>query len=180
MRKLNLRKRFITAALVVLAAAGAAVMSPAPASANIAQGFVVGTGDNWKDDWADEGPLNMSSYNHNNVVAMWQHILWADGYLDEWSDIDCWFGLETWNATKKWKADFPDSAGLGENGEAGKKAFQAAAEYSLRHVSGNHFYYDGIVRTINFWRGSDDIWTMSISGDIHKLAYGYANFDKCT
>jgi hypothetical protein len=126
----------------------------------------------------------MSSHNHNNVVAMWQTILWADGYL-YWSDIDCWFGQDTWNATKRWKLQYPNE-GLGDNGEAGHGAFRVAAEERLfpggHGPDGSmHLFYSGKAgRTINFWRGSDNIYTMSLSGDVHRLAYGYANFDKCT
>jgi hypothetical protein len=177
MRKLKLRRRFTAVALIVLTAVGAAFV--APASANVAQGFLLGTGDA-KDDWDDEGPLSMSENNHNNVVAMWQYVLWADGYLDEWSDIDCWFGQDTRDATHRWKNDHPGN-GLGDNGIAGDGVFRLVGRGLTDVPNSNRFVFTGYTgHHINFWRGSDDIWTMSISGDIHKLAYGYANFDVCT
>lgn len=171
-----MKRRLATVALIFLTTAATVVFAPTPASANIAQGYVLGIGEYW-DDWSDEGPLSASENNHSNVVAMWQHILWADGELG-WSGIDCRFGPETSAATKEWKS----RRSLPHDGIAGNKAFERALLSSLYYQDGHLFVYEGDEgdRYINFWRASDGIYSMSISGDVHNLGYNYANFDVCT
>ncbi|HEU5469257.1 MAG TPA: peptidoglycan-binding domain-containing protein [Actinophytocola sp.] len=173
MKKTDLKKRLAAAALIALTTAATVVILPTPASANPSQGYVLGVGA-WEDDWTDEGPISSSTFSHNNVVAMWQQILWADGNLP-WSGIDCIFGPQTSAATRSWKS----ARGLPNDGIAGNGAFTTASE-SLVPLGGNAYRYTGSSgNSVNFRRGGDGIWSMSISGDVHQLGYNFATFDKC-
>lgn len=158
---------------VVAAVTGALAISATPASATPSQGYIVGTGD-WTDDWWDEGPISTSSYAHSNVAAMWQSILWADGYL-AWSGIDCWFGSGTAAATKSWQS----AHGLAADGIVGPNTLKKASTW-LISTGGSNYEYIGINgRYVTFVRNSNSRWGMYIGNDGHYLAYTYANFDVC-
>jgi peptidoglycan hydrolase-like protein with peptidoglycan-binding domain len=132
------------AAFVVISALAAGLLTAAPSSASVAQGYVVGAGD-INDDWGDEGPLSLLVNNHSNVVGLWQGVLYADGYLAN-SDRDCRFGQATEAATKKWQKDH----GLVADGIAGPLTF-GKADDSL-FWDGDQIKYDGSVRDIGKMR----------------------------
>nr|WSZ99519.1 peptidoglycan-binding protein [Streptomyces sp. NBC_00857] len=119
-------------------------MCQAPASASVSQGYLVGAGD-IKDDFGDEGPLSRTENNHNNVVGMWQGILWADGYLAT-SGRDCRFGPTTEAATKAWQKGH----GLDDDGIVGPLTF-GKADDDL-YWDGSEIWYDGSVRNIGKMR----------------------------
>ncbi|WFF00742.1 peptidoglycan-binding domain-containing protein [Micromonospora sp. WMMD964] len=148
--------------------------APAPASASIGSGFVDGSGD-WTNDWENEGPIGMGSYSRNNVVAMWQQILWAEGYLAGF-DIDCVFGPVTAAATRA----FQDVNGLFITGRADPDSFKYVSRWLQEGSAPGKYRYIGIEsRRIDFNRQSSGIWNMYIGGDLHNLSYTYANFDVC-
>ncbi|MFY1588196.1 peptidoglycan-binding domain-containing protein [Micromonospora sp. WMMD734] len=165
----------VVATAVVVAMLGAPAISAAPASASVSQGYVAGAGA-WADDWADEGPVSASTRPHSNVVAMWQMILWADGYLDR-SGIDCRFGPVTTAATTKWQSD----RGLRSDGVVGSGTLAKAA--TRLSVYESWFYYDGAgTNFIYFDRRADGRWDMSLGPDLEwqLLSYTYANFSICS
>ncbi|MEV4842001.1 peptidoglycan-binding domain-containing protein [Micromonospora matsumotoense] len=165
----------VVATAVAVAMLGALAISAAPASASVSQGYVAGAG-TWTDDWADEGPVSASTRPHNNVVAMWQMILWADGYLDR-SGIDCRFGPVTTAATTKWQSD----RGLRSDGVVGSGTLTKAA--TRLSVYESWFYYDGAgTNFIYFGRRADGRWDMSLGPDLEwqLLSYTYANFSICS
>ena len=66
---MSLRKRAVTAAIVLAAGAVAAIApGPASASVSVSQGFVSGSG-TIADDWADEGPLSSSSHYRRGLAG---------------------------------------------------------------------------------------------------------------
>ncbi|MEU1815926.1 peptidoglycan-binding domain-containing protein [Streptomyces roseifaciens] len=168
----NLPRLGLLAASAALLVSGALTTAP-PASA--ASDDAISGQDNWRDDWWNEGTISTSSYSYSNVAAMWQQILWADGLL-EWSEIDCRFGRDTRQATIWWQ----QYKEIAADGMVGPETFKAASERlvamdgSIRYIgaTGN--------RNINFWRGSDGKWSMSISGDVKVIWYEKATFKKCT
>jgi hypothetical protein len=147
---MSVRKR--AAAIVVAAAiAGGVAAGTAPASASASQGYITAdfTGP-LKSDWSDEGNLSTASHAHSNATALWQAVLYADGYLSA-SGIDCKFGPNTKKATKKFQAHF-----LGQSqadGIAGKKTFSNADNRLHFDYSTSHYdvvYYKGIARKVWF------------------------------
>ncbi|MGC4794487.1 peptidoglycan-binding domain-containing protein [Micromonospora saelicesensis] len=171
-----LRIRAATMAMAV-ATAGAVVIVAAPASASVSQGYVAGSG-TWTDDWNDEGPISASTRSYNNVVAMWQKILVADGYLAA-SGVDCRFGAVTTAATKRWQSD----RGLVSDGVVGPRTLARAATRLSTYEGDNWFYYDGLgSNVIYFGRLPDGRWDMSLGPDLEwkPLAYTSATFSICS
>ncbi|GHG25155.1 peptidoglycan-binding protein [Streptomyces filamentosus] len=166
---------------VLAAAAGiftGLALSGAPASATPSQGVITGADIPW-DDWADEGPISATSYATSNVTAMWQQILWADGFL-AWSDIDCQFGATTTAATKKWQTKYGVAGGA--DGIVGQNTLnRAALHLSGAEGTGNRIVYNGRYdgRKINMTRTDDGRWGMWISSDIRPLWYNAATFNVC-
>ncbi|MFE6623659.1 peptidoglycan-binding protein [Streptomyces sp. NPDC057740] len=151
------------AACAVVSALTAGLLTAAPSSASVVQGYVVGTGD-IKDDWGDEGPLSRVVNNHSNVVALWQGVLFADGYLTN-SDRDCWFGPATEAATKKWQKD----RGLIDDGIVGPLTFGRADDHL--YWDGDQIKYDGGVRDIGkMRRDSQGRYYEPASGDAGDYA----------
>ncbi|MFI1769458.1 peptidoglycan-binding protein [Streptomyces sp. NPDC020800] len=169
---MSLRPKAAALALAIAVAAGITV-STTPASANTSLGYVSGSGD-WTDDWWDEGPISASSYSYSNAAAMWQTILWADGYLS-YSGIDCRFGSGTTSATKSWQSNH----GLTADGIVGpntlKKAstwlYQSGADYIYQGVSGRYITFDR-----DDYSGA---WYMYIGSDKKGLFYNTATFSVC-
>ncbi|MGW0560007.1 peptidoglycan-binding domain-containing protein [Streptomyces sp. NPDC003016] len=141
-------------ALAACAALGVTVLSTSPASANISQGYVFGTG-TITDDWGDEGPLWAGGrYQLSNAVGLWQYVLWAEGAIEQngtvydYSDIDCDFGDNTAYATKRLQARW----GLDADGEVGSNTFSIADNH-LRGSTGEVTYF-GRARAVTFVRTS--------------------------
>ncbi|MCG5448271.1 MULTISPECIES: peptidoglycan-binding domain-containing protein [Micromonospora] len=173
---MHLRIRAVATAIVV-ATVGAIAIPAAPASANVSQGYVAGSG-TWTDDWNDEGPISASTRSYNNVVAMWQKILVADGYLAA-SGVDCRFGAVTTAATRRWQSD----RGLVSDGVVGPKTLARAATRLSTYEGDSWFYYDGLGSNfIYFGRLANGTWDMSLGVDLEwrPLSYTAATFGVCS
>ncbi|WP_233583819.1 peptidoglycan-binding protein [Micromonospora sp. CV4] len=170
------RIKAVATALAV-ATVGTLAVSAAPATANVNQGYVMGSG-TWTDDWGDEGPISASTRSYNNVVAMWQTILKADGYLAA-SGVDCRFGPATTAATKRWQLD----RGLVSDGVVGPKTFAKAATRLSLYESEGWFYYDGLGSNFAYFgRRADGRWDMPAGLDLEwgLLSYTSANLSVCS
>ncbi|MCM0675076.1 peptidoglycan-binding protein [Micromonospora phytophila] len=121
--------RFLAAGVATLLTA--ALLSPAPAQAgeavgdvgplSVSQGYIAGSS-TVTDDFGDEGTLRRgNSYAYTTAVALWQSILYAEGYISE-SGIDCSFGSGTEAATKKFQTRY----GLGADGVVGTNTWSRA------------------------------------------------------
>ncbi|PWR08119.1 hypothetical protein DKT68_16910 [Micromonospora acroterricola] len=169
--------RIRAVAMAVVAMLGTLAISAAPASASVSQGYVAGSG-TWTDDWGDEGPISASTRRYNNVVAMWQMILWADGYLAR-SGVDCRFGSATTAATKKWQS----ARGLVSDGVVGPRTLAKAATRLGVWEGEGWFYYDGAgTEIIHFGRLPNGRWDMSLGPDLESrpLSYTSATFSICS
>ncbi|MEU3961166.1 peptidoglycan-binding domain-containing protein [Streptomyces buecherae] len=114
-----------------------------PAHASVAQGAIYGSG-TVTDDWGDEGPLSTTQYSFSNAVALWQAVLYADGYLTDWAaDGDCRFGAKTRTATIAWQRD----RGLSADGIVGPATFGKADDRLT--LSGNRVTYHGKVSNLS-------------------------------
>jgi Putative peptidoglycan binding domain len=175
---MSLRTRAVALAVAATFAAGLA-LSTTPASASTSSGFISGSGD-WHDDWNDEGPISASSHSHSDTAAMWQAILWADGYLS-YSGIDCQFGPTTTSATESWQRNH----GLSADGVVGANTLTKASTWlSGSAGSSNHITYAGTDgRYVTFVRASDSwnngIWYMYIGSDLEALGYNQVSFIRC-
>ncbi|WP_405093562.1 peptidoglycan-binding protein [Micromonospora sp. NBC_01392] len=166
------RTRAVVAAMAVVTF-GTLAMSAGPASANVSQGYVAGSG-TWTDDWGDEGPVSASTRSHSNVVAMWQMILWADGYLAR-SGVDCRFGPATTAATKQWQS----ARGLVSDGVVGSRTLARAA--TRLSVYESWFYYDGVgSRFIYLGRQADGRWDMTLGPDLEWRLLSYTSANICS
>lgn len=181
---MNLRMKCAALAATLLAFGGVAV-STTPASADTSSGYISGSGD-WTDDWFDEGPISTSSNSHSNAAAMWQAILWADGYLSSTSQIDCAFGSGTASATVKWQHDHHVGADaiVGPNTltEAGSHGALEGPADDSGYLNMTYYGYHGTTatgRNVGFTRNTDGKWGMWVDGDHHLLSYTYANFKYC-
>ncbi|MBM0231543.1 peptidoglycan-binding protein [Micromonospora sp. STR1_7] len=162
---------------MALATVGTLAVAAAPASADVNEGYVTGTG-TWTDDWADEGPISEATHSYNNVVAAWQMMLYADGYFPQWA-IDCGFGPTTTAATKRWQA----AHGLVSDGIVGPETFAKAATKLSVYEGEGWFYYDGRGdRFAYFGRDADGKWDMSLGPDLEwqTLTYTEATFSICS
>ncbi|SIN43198.1 peptidoglycan-binding domain-containing protein [Micromonospora cremea] len=171
-----LRIKAVAMAMVV-ATFGTLTISAVPASASVNQGYVAGSG-TWTDDWGDEGAISASTRSHSNVVAMWQMILWADGYLAR-SGVDCRFGPVTTAATKKWQS----ARGLVSDGVVGPRTLARAATRLSVYEGEGWYYYDGAgTKFIYFGRLDDGRWDMSLGPDLEwrPLSYTSATFSICS
>ncbi|WP_237683493.1 peptidoglycan-binding domain-containing protein [Nocardiopsis sinuspersici] len=134
---------FVRTGVAAVVATLAMVAVASPASASVSQGYVVGAGA-INNDFGDEGPLSTGVNNHNLAVGLWQHILWADGYLGGGSQLDCQFGPQTRSATIAWQRDH----GLAADGIVGSGTFGKADNYLYRDDYDGTIAYDGSVRDI--------------------------------
>ncbi|NBE79800.1 peptidoglycan-binding domain-containing protein [Micromonospora rubida] len=174
---MSLRIRVAALAMVVAVSGGTLAISAAPAAASVSQGYIMGSGD-WTDDWGDEGPISASTRSYNNVVAAWQMILWADGYLTQ-ADVDCRFGSVTTSATKKWQSD----RGLVSDGVVGANTLSKAGAKLGVYEGEGWYWYDGAgSKLIYFGRNADGKWDMTLAPgqDWKLLSYTYANFSVCS
>lgn len=161
-----------TAISVATVIVGSIALSTTPASAAVSNGYISGTGD-YRDDWTNEGPISESSNSVSNATALWQAILYADGFLS-YSGIDCDFGPATYSATRSWQA----YAGVSVDGIAGPNTLGTANEFVVP-ADGGGYYYWGRNHVITLTRNSDGQWGMTLGSDHHLLSYTYANFAVC-
>ncbi|MFI2711605.1 peptidoglycan-binding protein [Micromonospora sp. NPDC018662] len=168
------RTRALVTAMAVVTF-GTLAMSAGPASASVSQGYIAGSG-TWTDDWGDEGPVSASTRSHSNVVAMWQMILWADGYLAR-SDVDCRFGPATTAATKQWQSD----RGLVSDGVVGSKTLTRAATRLGVWEGEGWFYYDGVgSRLFHLGRRADGRWDMTLGPGLEWRLLSYTSANICS
>lgn len=160
--------RAAIAAAVVLVGVGFC----APASASVAQGGIYGSGV-VTDDWGDEGPLSTTQNSHNNVVALWQAVLAADGYLPE-SARDCIFGAQTRDATIAWQR----AHDLTADGIVGSATFGKADNYL--YWAGSEIRYDGSAfDLVGMYRNSSGRWYGNVSGTTYYYSYTSHNAPIC-
>ncbi|MGW4021524.1 peptidoglycan-binding domain-containing protein [Streptomyces sp. NPDC005009] len=165
------RTSYLTATAVALSIAGTLTIGT-PASASVANGYISGAG-TILDDLGDEGPVKYGQY--NGAVAVWQSILWADGYLGVGKDaaVDCSFGANTLAATKQWQRDH----GLVADGVAGPKTFTKAGQYLK--AAGKNIYgediinYDSPQSTLRHLadRKSNGHWFIWVNGGERAASY---------
>ncbi|MCQ4206467.1 peptidoglycan-binding domain-containing protein [Streptomyces longispororuber] len=141
-------------ALATCVVVGATALGTSPASANVSQGYIAGSG-TIIDDWGDEGPLwSGSKYRTSNAAGLWQYVLWAEGATEQngsaydYADIDCDFGDNTTYATKKLQSRW----GVDPDGAVGSQTFSIADDH-LRGSTGRVTYF-GKVRAVTFIRTS--------------------------
>ncbi|GEB49785.1 MULTISPECIES: peptidoglycan-binding domain-containing protein [Streptomyces] len=79
------------------------------------------------DDWDDEGLLGENLPVRSDLAALWQTVLWADGYLDK-SRIDCHYSRATRRATRAWQSNHA----LPADGIVGQQSFGKAARRLVR------------------------------------------------
>jgi peptidoglycan hydrolase-like protein with peptidoglycan-binding domain len=144
-------RRRSAAAVIAAAIVGGVAVGTAPASASSGEGYIsanlTGAVTN---DWSDEGTLSKSSHAHSNATALWQAVLYADGYLSA-SGIDCKFGNTTYAATKKFQKHFMGSGSA--DGIVGKKSFSNADNRLVHDYYTSNtevVYYKGIKRKVWF------------------------------
>ncbi|MEV0255365.1 peptidoglycan-binding domain-containing protein [Streptomyces sp. NPDC050732] len=131
------------------------------------------------DDWWDEQIVSALPHNHptGNVTVMWQHLLWADGYLT-WADIDGEFGPDTTAASKRWQGDH----GLDADGLIGRNTWKKAAIDSLALGPDSTLVYYGSAegRQITFKRPADPgHWDMKLGSQWGTLWYDQCTFSVC-
>lgn len=145
------KRRYTVVLMALLAILGVGVISPGPANATHAEGFISGFGDP-TNDWADEGNLNSSNHHKKSIATgLWQAVLYADGYLTA-SDVDCDYGPRTTAATRSWQSDH----GVGVDGSAGPITMGRADDqlriYETQSDGTTTLVYDGRARDIYFIR----------------------------
>jgi hypothetical protein len=143
------RRMLLSAVAAALAIFGGSLIVPGTAHATHAEGVITGF-DDPTNDWADEGTMSSSSHRYSIATGLWQHVLYADGYLSA-SDVDCDFGPRTTTATKAWQSDH----GVGVDGKVGPQTL-GRADDKLR-ISGfgstvEDITYTGRVRSVSFVR----------------------------
>jgi hypothetical protein len=119
------RRKLTAAALVILSVTGV-LASGVTAQASVSNGYISGSG-SLLDDLGDEGDIYQG--NISGATAVWQAILWADGYLDTAyaTSVDCHFGSATKAATQEWQGDHS----VDDDGIVGPKTFAAAGKYLI-------------------------------------------------
>lgn len=169
--------RTCTRVLGIVAAAAASVVMASGVAFAGDKG--IGGAGNPLDDWWDEQIVSAKEQHHPRgaVAAMWQQILWADGYL-AWGDINGNFTAKTTAASKKWQADH----GLDADGLIGANTWKKASTGSLALGPDNTFIYYGASsgRKITFKRDGDPgYWQMQLGSEWGTLWYDLCTFDKC-
>lgn len=169
---MGLRDRLAVTLIIAIIGGVGAVATPA--QADTGDGLITGSG-TWTDDWWDEGPLSTTANSHSNAVAMWQAILWADGYM-AYGDIDCWFGSGTASLTRSWQTNH----GIGVDGAVGRQTLKKASTW-LRAGSNGQIVYEGTSgRYVTFRRGFDGTWwEMYMGNTLGWLWYDTVTFPAC-
>jgi hypothetical protein len=147
---------------------GAGLLFPTAAVASKSQGFIAGTGV-VTDDWGDEGVIDQNTSSFNNAVAVWQSVLFADGYLLV-AGIDCDFGPATSAATANWQDDL---GGLTIDGSAGPQTLGRADNFLS--ISGTRVIYHGLVRNVEFHRLSDGRYQLNLGNGPKTASYTSAS-----
>src|SRR4051812_47246476 len=82
--------------------AAAAFVGGCAAPAASGHDYVTGTGPP-SDDWNTEY-VSGTEHAHSDLAALWQALLWADGYLKHWQ-VNCRFDATTTSATRAWQSN---------------------------------------------------------------------------
>ncbi|MEU1601432.1 peptidoglycan-binding domain-containing protein [Streptomyces sp. NPDC005708] len=150
------------------------------AHAAVSNGYISGSG-SVLDDLNDEGSIYQG--NISGATAVWQAILWSDGYLnwDYASSVDCDFGPATKAATVAWQRDH----GLSADGIPGPKTFSAAGKYlidaglSATNSNMRIIEYDSPQSSLRFIAERNETngrWLVMIGS---SSAWRYASYTSC-
>ncbi|MGD9483826.1 peptidoglycan-binding domain-containing protein [Streptomyces sp. TRM70308] len=151
-------------------AASEAVDTDAPA-APLDRPYVTGEGAP-ADDWDDEGLLGENLPIRSDLAALWQTVLWADGYLER-DAIDCRYAGATVRATRTWQSN----RGLGADGIVGPLTFGRAGEQLVER--GEEVHYTGTEHTVPFRRAEDGRYLVADAGSHRPLRRDRATLDVC-
>ncbi|MEU9774704.1 peptidoglycan-binding protein [Streptomyces sp. NPDC047968] len=155
------RRHLILVASVAVLGTACSPSAPPPPSADLPDGRVHVTGEGHPgDDWEDEGLLGENLPVRSDLAAMWQSVLWADGYLRR-SDVDCHYAGRTVEATRVWQSN----RGLAADGIVGPKTFGRAGRQLLARDGAIH--YEGAEHTVRFRRDQDGRYSV-LDGGTHK------------
>jgi peptidoglycan hydrolase-like protein with peptidoglycan-binding domain len=180
------RMRWLAVAVAVLVAVSLAQ----PASATASRGYVDGFGPDYRSDLIDEATLsNGGAYWRSNYAALWQMILWADGFLTP-AQVDCRFGPQTEAATRAWQARL----GVPQTGRFDDASQTAAGRWlrSAGDAAGEYYYYLGSAEDgagqfrrfqIHRWPPSttntSGRWDVNYFGDWRGTWYTVMNLGRC-
>lgn len=133
------------------------------ASPSVAGGHLyVRGGGTVTDDWDDEGLLGENLPVRSDLAAMWQTVLWADGYLDR-SRIDCHYSKRTRRATRAWQSNHA----LPADGIVGPQSFGRATERLVRR--GGMVVFKGERHEVPFKLARDGRYLVEDSGTYKPL-----------
>ncbi|MFE2291254.1 peptidoglycan-binding protein [Streptomyces sp. NPDC059452] len=122
--------------------------------------------------WDDEGLLGEDLPLHSDLVALWQAVLWADGYVNR-SRIDCRYDEPTVRATRAWQ----NNHGLPADGIIGPKTFgKAGARLTERDGA---VYYEGRKHSVPFRRADDGRYLVKDAGRYKPLHRYRPTLDVC-
>ncbi|MGW7514403.1 peptidoglycan-binding domain-containing protein [Streptomyces sp. NPDC054796] len=124
------------------------------------------------DDWSDEGLLGENLPAHSDLVAMWQTVLWSDGYLKR-PGIDCHYAKATREATRTWQGN----RSLPADGIVGPQTFAAAGERLVRREG--MVIYRGEQHSVSFRRADDGRYLVEDSGTYKPLRRDRATLEVC-
>lgn len=124
------------------------------------------------DDWSDEGRLSTARHGRSDLVALWQAVLWADGYLLR-SRVDCRFGRATYEATRSWQ----NNHGLTPDGIVGAKTFGSAGSRLVRRSG--LVVYRGEEHDLPMRRGRDGRYSAEDAGQYTQLRADRATLRVC-
>ncbi|MDF4252601.1 peptidoglycan-binding protein [Streptomyces sp. WMMB303] len=134
-----------------------------PRSPSVAGGHVyVRGGGTVTDDWDDEGLLGENLPDRSDLAAMWQTVLWADGYLKR-SSIDCHYSKATRRATRAWQSNHA----LPADGIVGPRSFGRATERLVRR--GGMTVFEGERHDVPFKLAHDGKYLVEDSGTYKPL-----------
>jgi hypothetical protein len=150
-------RKAATPLTAILLALGISASMTTPASASNSyngNAFMRGGGEDFKDDWNDEGILSPSHNRNSNATCLWQKIVfWADSSDGRRDQIDGYFGHNTTLATYAWQANYGDPTHA--DGVVRKDTW-AFAGTRLRDTDGDGTVdeYDGRYRDIAITRSN--------------------------
>ncbi|NEB38928.1 peptidoglycan-binding protein [Streptomyces sp. SID14515] len=122
--------------------------------------------------WDDEGLLGLDLPRHSDLVALWQAVLWADGYLKR-SQIDCRYDESTVRAARVWQSN----RGLPADGIIGPDTFGKAGERLTRRRDA--VYYEGAKFSVPFRRADDGRYLVEDGGRYKPLHRYRPTLDVC-
>ncbi|MBW1602601.1 hypothetical protein JJV70_10885 [Streptomyces sp. JJ66] len=124
------------------------------------------------DDWEDEGLLGEDLPIRSDLAALWQTVLWADGYLER-SDVNCRYTGPTVQATRTWQSNRK----LAADGIVGPLTFGRAGEQLVERDGAVH--YTGTEHTVEFRRAEDGRYLVEDVGSYRPLRRDRATLDVC-